>query len=112
VAPVDDDDREPHSTDNGQTNRSLGGAIQSLLRAGHTRNDILDHKQPGLPYPGWSLPQLVYWTSLAIKEKSKEALSLTSLTALAVGGSMSKEGNAALQRELSRLSHLSQKNDG
>lgn len=39
--------------------------LGALVAAGHSRRDMLDARQPGAPYDGWSLPQARWWARAA-----------------------------------------------
>lgn len=56
----------------------IGHALQTLIASGHSLVDILERQQPGLPYHGWTLRQVYYFTDrcLDLKKMHKKEFML------------------------------------
>ena len=70
MAPLDAGDRERDIPLHRDSDLDLGDILQGLLFAGHTLGDILHTRQRDeegreLPYAGWTLPQVRFWSQRA-----------------------------------------------
>ena len=101
---LDFHDREAHSQEHRDSAQSFGQDIQLLLKYGHTRQDIFDYRQPGLPYEGWTLTQFWYWVNEARRQANEDRADDIDTTANAIIGTFGdKRAKAALTKLLKTL---------
>lgn len=77
-----------------------------LLAAGHSLSEILDQRQDGLPYAGWTLPQYGLWLERAVRHIASMRADAIEAVRLGIAASFDETAGKKVSEAIKKMRSL------